>query len=155
MGFRQDLRTRLRAIQLTITGLEDAELNVPPAIHAGQCPLFVNFLGRTTYTSVSGGGSISRGDLDVTMRLYLGVYNSISEMEDLADTFEPLVESAFLGNSQLSLSNAPLAQINNARLLSNSGLTVQNYAVGNSDSENFAVIEFPLVISIDKYTGDC
>lgn len=154
MGFRKDLRARLQAIQQPINGIIRAELSIPPMIHNAQCPLFVNFLERTDYTSRSGHFSVAKGDLTVTMRLYLGVFNTVSDMEDLVDIFEPRVESAFLGNTVLALNNAPFPNIE-SRLLSNSGLTVQPYVAGDSDSDQYGVIEFPLIISIDKYSGEC
>jgi hypothetical protein len=122
---------------------------VPNAIHDGNLPCMVNFLNCTTYSSLTGQGNINRGDLALTMRLYLGTINTVTTMENKADEFIPLVESAFLGNSTLSYNNSPLNGILEFQLLSNSGLVSQRYVVNSgSDSPYYAVVEFPATIRL-------
>lgn len=152
MGLRQDIRTRLQLIQSNIAGIQKAELNVPVAITASACPLFINFFGQTIYTGLQGNGVVSRADLSCTMRLYLGIPNTITAMENKADELIPLVETAFLGNTMLEYNNQPM-NIGGFTLLTNSGLVSQQYAVQSSANETnnpfYAVVEFPTIISLN------
>lgn len=148
MGFRSDLRTRLQVMQAGITGLKRAALNVPPSINNAMCPLFVNFFFGTTYTSLQGQGAVTQASMSLTMRLYLGAFNTVTAMEDTADEMIPLVEALFVGNNLLMHNNAPL-NIQEFRMLTNSGLTSQQYVVPSeqTDVPYYAVVEFPATVS--------
>lgn len=155
MGLRADLRTQLQAIQASISGIEKAELNVPNAISTSHCPVFVNLFRNTTYASYSGDFADGYGDLNITMKLYMGAFNTVTAMENKADSLIEAVESAFLGNTTLSLNNVPLAKIDSFRLVTNSGITSQPYIVGNSSDTHYAVVDFPAIVRLRISTENC
>ncbi len=139
-----DIKTRLAAVQATISGVKRAYANAPASLPPDQLPVFLNFTGPCQMQKFS--DSLAHERREFIMRLYVKPKGAgvDGEAEKAVEPYLARVRDAFLGRPMLSLGTilAPaMDYIEPCEWLGDSGVMILLFA-----EEGFIGAEFRLAV---------